>query len=221
MEKKKSNVIHIEGRLSKDEIDDPLSAVIKKVDDAIIGLFDSTSEQILSLSVLQGLVGILRGNRHDKILNKLKALISKLRGTVLELFGEYYRVDISADLLDIYPQEELKHAIEALEMIRDKSQFFDDDGYLVDIGKWDLSVARQIAAQESVSPPWLLVHNNAVIFVNQAYCDKGKIPTYEEIAKEAGVEPYQLANYFPGNSQTRGGVNMIAKAAGLPNPKNR
>jgi tRNA 2-thiouridine synthesizing protein E len=87
----------------------------------------------------------------------------------------------------------------------------DDDGFLIDVDKWDIDIAKELARRQNLeltSDHWMLI-----TAVRHHYDIKGVVPTYQDILGRTGLRKEDMFRLFP-SGRLRGAYRL----AGVPKP---
>jgi TusE/DsrC/DsvC family sulfur relay protein len=98
-------------------------------------------------------------------------------------------------------------------LIADMAVDVDAEGFLTDVGQWNVQLAEEIARRngvEELTPRhWLVVN-----FMRDRYLKTGAAPSIRSLGKESGVPVKELYELFP-----KGPAKLAAKVAGIPKPR--
>ena len=97
-------------------------------------------------------------------------------------------------------------------LIADAPVEVDAEGFLVDPGQWNESIAEAIA-QENGVPELTDRHWLVVRFMRERYLATGAAPSIRALGKESGVPVKELYQLFP-----KGPAKLAAKIGGIPKP---
>jgi len=87
---------------------------------------------------------------------------------------------------------------------------FDSDGYLIDFGKWDESLAEYLANRVgwSLTPPrWAIIRA-----LRESYNQQGGNPSLRHVCHMASLDRHCIDTYFDQHGRD------VWRIAGLPNP---
>ena len=89
----------------------------------------------------------------------------------------------------------------------------DTEGFLVDLGQWNESLAHEIAHLSGIDHltdrHWLVIE-----YMRKTYIDTGSAPSIRTLGKASGVPIKELYELFP-----KGPAKLAAKIAGIPKPR--
>ena len=89
----------------------------------------------------------------------------------------------------------------------------DKEGFLLNAGEWTEEIAREIAAENGVSP-LTDRHWQVVRFMRDRFLSTSNAPSIRTLGKESGVPIKELYALFP-----KGPAKLAAKIGGIPKPK--
>lgn len=88
--------------------------------------------------------------------------------------------------------------------------WFDDDGFLVDAGRWTPHLAEDLAREAGVEK-LTAKHWEVIDFVRERYFSIGALPVMRLVCRAAGLDPHKAHDLFSG-------CRSLWRIAGLPNP---
>jgi len=89
----------------------------------------------------------------------------------------------------------------------------DAEGFLVDAGQWNETIAEAIARENGI-PELTDRHWLVIRFMRERYLETGTAPSIRSLGKESGVPIKELYQLFP-----KGPAKLAAKIGGIPKPK--
>ena len=89
----------------------------------------------------------------------------------------------------------------------------DAEGFLVDPGQWNETIAEEIGRQNGI-PELTDRHWLVIRFMRERYLATGTAPSIRSLGKESGVPVKELYQLFP-----KGPAKLAAKLGGIPKPK--
>ena len=98
-------------------------------------------------------------------------------------------------------------------LIADAPVDLDTEGFLVDAGQWNETIAEAIARENGI-PELTERHWLVVRFMRERYLNTGTAPSIRALGKESGVPIKELYQLFP-----KGPAKLAAKIGGIPKPK--
>jgi dissimilatory sulfite reductase related protein len=89
----------------------------------------------------------------------------------------------------------------------------DAEGFLVDPGRWNEEMAREIAAGAGI-PQLTDRHWQVIRFMRETFLQTGSAPSIRSLGKTSGVPIKELYELFP-----KGPAKLAAKIGGIPKPR--